>query len=163
MSTIINQEDDRTFVYEDSPFQFIDAGGIKQLALVRNWNFTPNMSDFDIDRIDTAVPIFTKKSDILGTFSFDTVNTVDFYEPGSASLPTTYTWWATQIAIGEPPIVTFLLTMKAPKSSGSKFADIQFTGRIMSVPQNRIKDTGVHSFTVNGEITSIISISRNAS
>jgi len=60
--SVINNEADRTFVYEDSPFQFIDNGGIKALALVQNWNFTPNMADFDIDRIDTAKPIFTKNN-----------------------------------------------------------------------------------------------------
>ena len=47
----INQPNDRTFVYEDSPFQFVDNTGNRQLALIQNWNFTPNMSDFDIDRI----------------------------------------------------------------------------------------------------------------
>lgn len=163
MSSIINQDTDRTFVYENSIFQFIDAGGNKTLEFIKNWNFTPNMSDFDIDRIDTAAPIFTKKSDILGTFSFNTVNTVDFYEPGSASLPTTYAWWATQIALGEPPSVTFLVTMNAPNSTGDKFAKIQFIGRIMSVPLDRVDETGVHTFTVNGEITTITSVTRTAS
>ena len=163
MSSIINQADDRTFVYEDSPFQFVDAGGTKALAFVKNWNFTPNMSDFDIERIDTAAPIFTKKSDILGTFSFDTVNTVDFYDSGSASEPTTYAWWATQIALGEPPSITFLVRMRAPKSSGNQFANVQFIGRVMSVPLNRADETGTHTFTVNGEITTITSVTRTAS
>jgi len=161
--SVINNPNDRTFVYEDSPFQFIDAGGNKTLAFVKNWNFTPNMSDFDIDKIDTAAPIFTKKSDILGTFSFNTVNTVDFYEPGSTSLPTTYAFWATQIALGEPPSVTFLITMKAPLSSGNKFARIQYIGRIMSIPLDRVDETGVHTFTVNGEITTITSVTRTVS
>lgn len=161
MSTI-NQADDRTFVYENSPFQFVDAGGNKRLALVKNWNFTPNMSDFDIDRIDTAAPIFTKKSDILGTFNFDTVNTVDFYEPGSTTEPTTYAWWATQIALGQPPSITFLVTMHAPNSQGDQFARVRFVGRVMSVPLNRVDETGVHTFQVNGEITQIVSVERDA-
>ena len=80
MSMNINDAIDRTVVYEFSPFQFIDDQGTKRLTLVKIWNFTPNMSDFDIDRIDTGVPIFTKKSDILGTIYFDTVNTIDFIE-----------------------------------------------------------------------------------
>ncbi len=163
MSSTINQANDRTFVYEDSPFQFVDTGGTKRLALVKNWNFTPNMSDFDIDRIDTAAPIFTKKSDILGTFNFDTVNTVDFYEPGSTNLPTTYAWWAMQIALGKPPSVTFLVTMRAPNSSGNQFARVRFIGRVMSVPLNRVTETGVHTFQVNGEITTITSVLREAS
>ncbi len=161
MSTI-NQPNDRTFVYEDSIFQFIDAGGNKTLQFIQNWEFTPNMSDFDIDRIDTAAPIFTKKSDILGTFSFNPKNTVDFYEPGSASEPTTYAFWATQIALGEPPSITILLTMKAPKSSGDEFARVRFIGRVMSAPLTRVEETGVHEFTVNGEITEITSVTRSA-
>ena len=159
--SVVNQANDRTFVYEDSPFQFIDADGIKALALIQNWNFTPNMADFDIDRIDTAKPIFTKKSDIIGTFQFDAKNTVDFYDPGSSIRPTTYAWWATQIALGKPPEVTFLITMRAPDSTGNQFADIQFVGRIMSVPQTRTEETGVHDFQVNGEITDIISVTRS--
>jgi hypothetical protein len=159
----INQPDDRTFIYEDSPFQFIDNTGIKRLLLIQNWNFQPSMADFDIDKIDTAAPIFTKKSDILGSFSFNTKNTVDFYDPGSAVNPTTYAWWATQIALGQPPIVTFLLTMRAPDSSGNQFAKIQYNGRIMSIPLDRVSETGVHEFTVNGEITEITSVTRSAS
>lgn len=163
MSSTINQSNDRTLVYQDSPFQFIDAGGNKRLALVKNWNFTPNMADFDIDRIDTAAPVFTKKSDILGTFNFDTVNTVDFYEPGSSVEPTTYAWWATEIAAGRPPSVTFLATMRAPNSGGNQFARVQFIGRVMSVPLNRVDETGVHTFQVNGEIVTITSVTRAAS
>jgi len=33
----------------------------------------------------------------------------------------------------------------------------------MSVPQNRNQDTGVHTFTVNGEINDIISVTRDSS
>lgn len=163
MSTISNSPDDRTFVYENSPFQFSSNAGISELALVKNWIFNPDMADFDIDRIDTAEPIFTKKSDILGTFEFDTVNTVDFYDPGSANDPITYAYWALQIAKGEPVKVNFIVKMNAPKSGGDKVATINFVGRIMSIPQNRNQDTGVHTFTVNGEITEIIDITRTVS
>ena len=160
--SVINNPDDRTFVYDNSVFQFIDAGGNKILQFIQNWEFTPNMADFDIDKIDTAAPIYTKKSDIIGTFSFNPKNTVDFYEPGSASEPTTYAWWATQIALGQPPTITILLQMNAPKSSGDKFARIQFKGRVMSAPLTRVEETGVHEFTVQGEITEITSITRSA-
>jgi len=159
----INQPNDRTFVYEDSPFQFVDNTGNRRLGMIKNWNFTPNMADFDIDRIDTAEPVFTKKSDILGTFNFDSVNTVDFYDPGSALSPITYAYWALQIAQGEPVEITILLTMRAPNSTGNQFANIRFVGRIMSCPQNRNEDTGVHTFTASGEITDIVSITRTAS
>ena len=104
----INEAIARSVVTEFYPFQFIDDQGTKRLTLVKNWNFTPNMSEFDIDRIDTGVPIFTKKSDILATLNFDTVNTIDFFETGSSTLPTTYAWWAKQIALGKPTSVTCL-------------------------------------------------------
>jgi len=122
------------------------------------------MSDFDIDRIDTAEPIFTKKSDILGTFTFDTVNTVDFYDTsGNPTDPNLYSTWAIKIAAGEPVTVSFLITMKAPNATAPQFANITFKARVMSCPQNRNQDTGVHTFTVNGEITDISSVTRDAS
>ncbi len=52
----------------------------KTLKFIQDWGFTPSMDDFDIDRIDTAEPIFTPKSDIVGTFRFLTKNTVDIYD-----------------------------------------------------------------------------------
>ena len=79
----IDESIDRTVVYEFSPFQFIDDQGTKRLTLVKNWKFNQNMSEFDIDRNDSVVPIFKNKNDILGTFNFDTVNTIDLFEPGS--------------------------------------------------------------------------------
>ena len=154
---------DRTVFYEFSPFHFLDADGTNRLTLVKNWNFTPNMSDFDIDRTDTGVPIFTKKSDILGTFNFDNVNTIDFFETGSSTLPTTYAWWATQIALGKPTSVTFLATLRAPNREGDKVGKVQYIGRIMSVPLDRVDETGVHTFQGNGDITKITSIRRTES
>ncbi len=158
----IDNPDNRTFVYEDSPFQFDDQSGAKKILLIRTWNFTPNISDFDIDRIDTAAPIFTKKSDILGTFSFETVNTVDFFEPGDANNPSTYAFWANQIALGDPPIVTILAKVNAPNAATEPVGTIKFVGRIMSCPFNRPNEEGTHKFTVNGEITEIQDVSRGA-
>jgi len=159
-----NQSADRTFVYENSVFQIDGNGGPRTMGFVKNWNFTPNMSDFDIDRIDSAAPIFTKKSDILGTFSFDTVSTVDLYGAGGdADNPVTYAFWATQIALGEPPTITFFVKMNAPKSSGDKFGNIQFSGRVMSCPVVRLANTGTQTVSVNGEIIQIGPITRTAS
>ncbi len=153
-----NGPDDRTFVYENSFFQFIE-GGTKRLLMIKNWNFTPNISDFDIDRIDSAGPIYTKKSDVLGTFSFDTASTLDLYSAvGSESNPNFYTFWANQIAAGEPAIITILAILHAPKASPAGSANITFKGRITSCPLNRSEDTGIHTVNVNGEITDISSI-----
>ena len=76
----INEAIDRTVIYEFIPFQFLNAQGTKRLTLVKNWNFTPNCSDFESDRIVKGVPICTKNGDILGAFNFDSVNTIDFFE-----------------------------------------------------------------------------------
>ncbi len=153
-----NAPDERTFVYEDSIFQFT-LGGVKTLLLLKNWNFTPNISDFDIDRIDTATPIYTKKSDVLGTFSFNTVSTIDLYETdGSAADPNYYKYWALQIAQGDPAIITIAMTLHAPKASGDDDAIITFQGRITSCPLDRAQDTGVHTVAVSGEIIAINSI-----
>lgn len=154
-----NAPAERTFVYEDSILQFTQ-GTNKTLTMLKNWNFTPNISDFDIDRIDTAAPIYTKKSDVLGTFSFNTVSTIDLYETdGSEADPNYYKWWALQIAAGDPAIITIAMTLHAPKASGDKDAIITFNGRITSCPLDRAEDTGVHTVAVSGEITEITSIS----
>lgn len=153
-----NDPADRTFVYEDSFLQFT-AGGIKILQLIKNWNFTPNIADFDIDRIDTAAPIYTKKSDVIGTFSFDTVSTIDlFATDGSAADPNYYKFWALQIADGDPPIITIAMILHAPKATGDQDAVITFQGRITSCPLDRTQETGVHTVAVSGEITAINSI-----
>ncbi len=153
-----NAPAERTFVYEDSFFQFTQ-GGTKRLLMIKNWNFTPNISDFDIDRIDSATPIYTKKSDVLGTFTFDTASTIDLYaSAGSAGDPNYYKYWAIQIAAGDPAIITIVMILHAPKASGNDDAIITFQGRITSCPLNRAEDTGVHTVAVSGEITNISSI-----
>ena len=159
MSMNINEAIDRTVVYDFSPFQFIDDQGTKRVTLDKNWNFTPNISDFYIDRIDTGGPIFTKKSDILGTFNFDTVNTNDFFGTGSSTLPTTYAWWATQIALGKPPSVTFLAPLRAPYSKGDQFGKVPDIGRIMCVPLDLLDDTELLRFLLSGEHTNVTSTS----
>jgi len=153
-----NAPAERTFVYEDSILQFTQ-GGTKVLQMLKNWNFTPNISDFDIDRIDTAAPIYTEKSDVLGTFSFDTASTIDLYATaGSSSDPNYYKYWAIQISLGDPAIITIAMNLHAPKKGGADTTIITFVGRITSCPLDRAEDTGVHTVAVSGEITAINSI-----
>lgn len=158
----INNSVDRLFEYDGSVFQFVDNTGNRRVVFIQDFEVNFNMDDFDIDRIDTAAPIFTKKSDILGTWSFNIKSTIDLFDTGSALSPITYAFWATQIAAGEPPTIDFLLTQNAPNSTGDKFGNIRYQGRVMTTPFTRVRDRGVFENLVTGEITNLTSISRTA-
>ena len=73
------QPADRTFTYEGDNGTFVqwtDSSNAIKLAFATAWNFTPNLDGFDIDRIDSAAPIYTQTSDVRGTFSFSLKNAV---------------------------------------------------------------------------------------
>lgn len=166
--TITNESKNRTFVYDAlSIFRMNStAGNTNTLAFIQNWNFNPNMADFDIDRIDSAAPIFTKKSDILGSFDFETVNTTEIYDGSIGTLnEALVTYWINQIALGAPIDATFLVKVRAGDvlAVGNKFVTYSYTGRIMDVSISRIEETGVNTVTVTGEITAITSALRTAS
>lgn len=162
----ITQPGNRTFVYEDSFFQINDGASTDTIKFIQDWNFTPSMDDFDIDRIDTADPIFSKKSDIIGTFSFLTKNTVDIYDttdPSSDLL--TATNWIKNIAAGEPTSITIISILTSPKDGAvgsNSFVTVEWTGRIMSTPLVQVRDTGVQEYEVIGEITAISEVKRTA-
>ncbi len=159
-NTNTNLAEERTFVYEDSFYQISDDGGTNTntIKFIQDWEFIPSMADFDIDRIDTGEPIFTRKSDILGTFRFVTKNTIDVYD--ATDPPTddlTASRWMIQIANGEPVSITFVTILTATKDGNGTHGKltIQFTGRIMETPLIRVRDTGVQELEVTGEITAI--------
>lgn len=147
----------RTFVYEDAFFQINDGIDTDTIQFIQDWEFTPSMDDFDIDKIDTAEPIFTKMSDIVGTFFFTTKNATDLYAATGSSNLLKATTWMEAISKGEPVSITFIIILTAPKDGGTTngFITYQFTGRIMSAPLSRVRDTGVHELEVRGEITAI--------
>jgi len=79
ITTILTSE--RTSTYEDGAFiQWALGANAKKISFVSAWNFTPSMDEFDIDRIDSAKPIFTPITDIKGTFSFNLKNAVSLYD-----------------------------------------------------------------------------------
>ena len=121
------------------------------------------MKDFDLGRMCTVVPILTKMVDIHGPFNSDTVSSNDYLDTGSSTLQTTYAWWSTQIALGKPPSVTFLATLRAPNSKGESYGKVQYIERIMYVTLDRADETRVHTFQVNGAITKITIITRTES
>lgn len=166
--TITNESKNRTFTYDAlSIFRMTSTvGNTNTLAFIQNWNFNANIADFDIDRIDSAAPIFTKKSDILGSFDFETGNTTEIYDGSIGTLnEALVTYWVNQIALGAPIDTTFLVKMRAADTLavGNKFVTFSYTGRIMDVAIARVEETGVNSVVVSGDITSITSLLRTAS
>lgn len=162
----ITEPSERTFVYTDSFFQINDGVATDTIKFIQDWNFTPSMDDFDIDRIDTGKPIFTRKSDIIGTFNFLTKNTTDIYDTTDPSTDElTATNWIKNIAAGAPTEITIISILTAPKdgaASTNSFVTIQWTGRIMSTPLVQVRDTGVQEFEVIGEITAIDTVQQTA-
>jgi len=156
----VNTPDNRTFVYEDSFYQIKSGATTDVLQFIQDWEFTPSMDDFDIDKIDTAEPIFTKKSDIVGTFAFTTKNTVDVYDGTGSSNLLKATTWMESIAKGEPVSITFITILTAPKDAGPTHGTVtyEFTGRIMTTPVIQVRDTGVQELQVTGEITGITKV-----
>lgn len=164
--TTINPSD-RTGTYEENNGTFVqwtDESNTIKLAFATAWNFTPSMDEWDIDRIDSAGPIFTKVNDILGTFSFNLKNAVSLYD--TLAVPTNpilLSNWVADIANGQPPSITFAPVMKAVDATSNKFLNLIFIGRIMSVPLDQVLDQGVQDVVISGEITTINQIRRSAS
>ena len=160
---------DRTGTYEDGGtfVQWADATNAKKLAFASAWNFTPSIDEWDIDRIDTAAPIFTKITDIVGTFSFNLKNLVSLYD--TAKPPTdalSLSKWIIDIKDGLPPEITFAPVMRAVDTNGAlptnPFINLIFTGRVMSVPIDQVLDQGIQDVVISGEMTDIDQIRREA-
>lgn len=157
---------DRTGTYElgGTFVQWTDATNAIKLVLVSSWNFTPSMDlAWDIDRIDTAGPIFTRITDILGTYSFNVKNAISLYD---TALPATndllFSKWINDIAIGQPSSIIFAPVVKSAESTTNPFINYIFTGRIMSLPTDQVVDQGVQDVVIQGEITDITQARREA-
>ena len=166
MTQIILPASDRTGTYEDGGtfVQWADITNAKKIAFASAWNFTPSMDEWDIDRIDTAKPIFTKITDILGTFSFNLKNLVSLYDIEKPPTdPLLLSKWIIDIKNGEPPEITFAPVMKAVDPSlTNPFINLIFTGRVTSVPIDQVLDQGVQDVVISGEIIDIDQIRREA-
>jgi len=142
------------------------VGNTATFAFIKNWTLNPNVDDFDIDRIDSAKTIRTKKSDILGAFDFTTKNTTEIYDGSIGALnEAQVTYWVNQIALGDPVEVDFIVKVKAadPNAVGNTFVTYSYKGRIEDVNIPRVEDTGVHDTIVSGPIIDITSFLRTAS
>ena len=170
MTQTILSETDRTGTYEDGQtfVQWTDGVNAKKLAIASAWNFTPSMDEgWDEDHIDTGKPIFTKISDVLGTFSFNIKNLISLYD--TAKPPTddlSLSKWITDIAAGQPPEIIFAPVMRAVETNGSlptnPFINLIFTGRIMNVPIDQVLDQGIQDVVISGNIINIDQIRREA-
>lgn len=169
MTQTVLPETDRTGTYEEglSFVQWTDGVNAKKLVIVSAWNFNPSMDEWDIDRIDTAKPIFTKISDVLGTFSFNIKNLVSLYD--TTKPPTDellLSKWIIDISVGNPPEIIFAPVMRAVETTGSlptnPFINLIFTGRVNSVPIDQVIDQGIQDVVISGEIINIDQIRREA-
>lgn len=157
---------DKTGTYEDGGtfVQWTDGVDAIKLAFATAWNFTPSMDQWDIDRIDSAAPIFTKITDILGIFSFSIKNLISLYDTAlPATDPLTLSSWIESISKGKPPSIIFSPVMKAVDQTTNPFLNLIFTGRIMSVPIDQVLDQGIQDVVISGEIIDITQIRRQAS
>jgi len=156
---------DRTRTYDDGGtfVQWTDGNDAIKIAFASAWNFTQSMGEWDIDRIDSAAPIFTEITDIKGTFSFNLKNLVSLYSSTKPSVdPLLLSTWITNISKGKPPSIIFAPVMKADDSTGSKFLNLIFTGRIMDIPIDQVLDQGVQDVVISGEIIAFDQIRREA-
>lgn len=159
----ITQPSQRTFVYKDSFFQIDDGVNNDRIKFIQDWEFLPSMDDFDIDNLDDATPIFTPKSDILGTFSFNPKNAIDIYDTANDSDDLlTATAWMLRIKEGNPAVITFITILTAFNDGLSTHGKVtlQWTGRIMNPGVTQTRNTGVQELIASGEITDIVVVQR---
>ena len=157
---------DRLGTYEDGGtfVQWTDDEDAIKIGFATAWTADFNMDDFDVDLIDSADPIFTKKSDIIGTFSFSLKNLISLYE--TAEVPSDellISTMVTNISKGQPVTLKFAPVMKAVEQTSNPFLNLIFTGRIMGVPLNQILDQGAQDVEINGVITGLTQIRRQDS
>lgn len=117
------------------------------------------------DIIGTGKAVFTQNADVIGSFSFDTKNTVDIYKVGTA-LPTDAVnligTWLEKIADAQPLEIQFVQTLVARDAGGiNDRIRITFDGRIMKPEISWLVDVAVDDIVVDGEITNLVSVVRD--
>jgi len=135
-----------------------------QLVFIQGLTFSLDAGIFERDSIGTGEAVFTQNGDVLGSGSFNIKNTVDMF---SGTVPavdiSTLSYWLTQIAAQDPPILDVIQTLNAPKSSGDKFARILMKIRIMKPEISTDVDVAVDGLNVDFEITQFTSAQRTVS
>lgn len=154
-----NQKADRTFRINGS----LSIDG-KIAVFVQSISISLDAGVLQTDSIGTGETVFTQNGDVIGQFLFSLRNTTDLYDPASTpTLAETISFWNTAIANFDPAIVNFIQTMNAPKGSGSKFARIIFSGRIIKPAVITEVDDALQNAIVEGDVTAYTSALREAS
>ena len=127
--------------------------GNHEYRLVQNMDISMDETNQDEDLLDDGTPMFSRIGDKIGVFSFDLKNTIDLFE--SSANPTTVhlmSYWLDQLSKDNPPEISFVETLYAPDSTGSKFARITFKARIRKVNPRRDTSRAIANIYVSGEI-----------
>jgi len=154
-----NLKADRTFRINGS----VSIAG-KLAVFVQGMEITIDANVLQRDSIGTGESVFTQNGDVIGNFSFSLRNTTSLYDPAATpTLQETLSFWMKAIADFDPAQIAFIQTFNAPKGTGSKFARIRFTGRIMTPATVMAVDDALENANVTGEITVFTSALREAS
>lgn len=114
-------------------------------------------SIFTRDFTGTGQSVFTQSGDVIGSFAFNTKNTVDAYKIGSALDIDNVELIGTMIkaiASQKPVKVTFIQTFVAVAEAGGVNDRIRvtFDGRIMKPELSWLVDEAVDGVVIDGEI-----------
>ena len=154
-----NQKDDRTFRINGS----VSIDG-KIAVFVQGMEITIDANVLQRDSIGTGESVFSQNGDVIGTFSFSLRNTTSLYDPSATpTLQETLSFWMQAIDDFDPAIIAFIQTFNAPKGTGSKFARIRFSGRIMTPATALDVNNAIEDANVDGEVTTFTSALREAS
>ncbi len=112
---------------------------------------------FTRDNIGTGQAVFTQLGDVIGSFNFNTKNTVDIYRIGTALDTDSVELIGTMIkaiAAQKPVTVTFVQTLVGvPEAGGvNDRIRITFDGRIMKPEISWLVDEAVDGVVIDGEI-----------
>jgi len=154
-----NAKADRTFRINGS----VSIAG-KIALFVQGMDIAIDAGVLQRDHTGIGESVFTQNGDVIGSFSFSLKNTTDLYDPSATpTLDETLSKWMKAVADFDPSTINFIETFNAPKGSGSKFARIIFTGRVMTPATSMSVDNAVEDANVAGEITVFTSALRQAS
>lgn len=154
-----NLKDDRTFRINGS----VSIAG-KLAVFVQGMEITIDANVLQRDFIGDGTSVFTQNGDVIGSFSFSLRNTTSLYDPSvTPTLQQTLSLWMKAISDFDPTIINFIQTFNAPKGTGSKFARIKFTGRIMTPVTVMAVDDALENANVTGEVTVFTSALREVS
>jgi hypothetical protein len=135
----------------------------KIAVFVQGMEITIDAGVLQRDSIGTGESVFTQNGDVIGSFSFSLRNTTSLFDPSTTpTLKETISYWMNAISTFNPSKIDFIQTFNAPEGTGSKFARIKFTGRIMTPTTVMSVDDGLEDINVGGEITIFTSAKREA-